>query len=105
MDPQYFYQHEKLQNAVSSLATSPLPLRERVLNAYSSFLTLDDDDFEEPQRSKFNQLMEMLTKVKNPDRGHVPATLEVASENELQEIARLIFELFVEVERLHHDRL
>lgn len=91
------YPYEKFMVAVTTLATSPRDIRQRVYSAFMSFMTLQSRDFDDfPDiKKEFDLLMRELTKVSaTGDEGQVMATLKAGSEDDAAELAAKIVEIF-----------
>jgi hypothetical protein len=88
------YPWEKFSTAIYSLAGEG-PLQKRIYAAYGSFHTLRPDNFtDHPDlRDQYEEIMGRLTAIKNPEKGHVPATLEQMSDDEARKVATLIIEM------------
>lgn len=85
------YPFEKFFDAVTSMATSERPLRDRLVSAHLSFGPVRDADFKNPEtRAEYHKLMAMLTKVQDPERGSVPATCAAMTEAEVNEAAKQV---------------
>lgn len=102
MNRELSYAYEKFSIAVGSMASSAAPIQRRLHSAYMSFHPVQARDFkDEGMRGLYMQIMDGLTKVKDPDTGYVPATLAQMTDEEAQRIAGLIVDLFFSIARAH----
>ena len=94
------YTCEKLTDAVISLATSAAPLRRRLENAIIAAAMLDENDFNPEHRDRWSEIRHSLTKEEPvSDEGRFRASISRMSTEEQEEVARCIFNLFVDVDR------
>lgn len=85
------YPFEKFFNAVSGMATSTQPLRDRIASASSSFIAVKESDFKDPDAlAAYRDLMERFRKVQDPSRGSIKASLEAMTDMEVREAGDLI---------------
>ena len=100
----FLYALEKLLNAVLAMATTDMPLRDRLEVAMIEMLPLRGDDFpDEELRRRFQGIREDLAieETKLPGQGRIfRATLRILTEEDAVAIARRIFDLFTDVHRL-----
>lgn len=98
------YEREKLGNAVHSLAASAEPIQKRLEYAFLSMHTLMAHGFVDPNRAAdYDEIIKRLTTDKaGNEQAIVPDVCQQLSDNEAEEIARLIVDLNT---RLHHDRI
>jgi len=88
------YALEKLRLAIEGMAVSPRPLQLRLESAHLTFHPIREDDFpSDGMKAIYRDLMDRLTAVKDPSRGYVPATVAQLSDDEAEEIARMIVNL------------
>jgi len=91
------YPFEKFFNAISGMATSERPLRDRIVGAHTSFVAVNEKDFKDPDaKREYQELMRRLTKVQHPEKGSVWASLQAMSDDEVEKTADLIVSI------LHH---
>jgi hypothetical protein len=97
------YAEQKFCVAVDSMATSSKGIRERIMGAFLSFSPIRAEQFEDSELQKrFAEIHEALTKVEPVgDEGSVRATLNSATDQECERIAKMI----VEFHEIVHDRL
>lgn len=96
------YPYEKFYNAVSVLARSTRSIQDRIHSAYVSFHPIRVSDFKDPEiAASYQELMDRLTKVKDAEKGHVPATLEQMDDDEASLVADKIVDLFAAIARAH----
>ena len=77
------YPFEKFFNAVTGMASSERPLRDRLVSAHMSFAPVKDSDFKNPQTlAEYRKLIDMLTRVKDPNKGDAPATCAAMTDEE-----------------------
>ena len=89
------YPYEKFSGAVTTMATSPKTIQERVGDAYLFNLSqLRAEDLPEEIQYKFKDMAEKLTSI-DPvgDKGSVYATIERMSEDEAIDIANAIIHM------------
>ncbi len=95
------YPFEKFMVAVDALATSPERLQDRLHSAFMTFHTIRVEDFDDPDmQSALNEIMDRLTKVRDAEKGYVPATVEQMSDEDAKDVAELIFGLFMDIARV-----
>lgn len=100
------YPYEKFSSALEALATSSATLQRRLEVAYLTFNPVKEDDFDDDEmRSAYREIMESLTKIKDPGRGYVPATLAQMNDEEAEAVAEKIYDLFFEISREYHKSL
>jgi hypothetical protein len=93
---------EKLRDAVISLATSAAPLGRRLEHAVIAAAMLDENDLSPEHRDRWYEIMERLTKEEAVgDEGKFRATISRMSPEEQEEVARSIFNLFMNVDRAY----
>jgi len=96
------YPYEKFYNAVSVLARSTRSIQDRIHSAYMSFHPISASDFKDPEMaSTYQEIMNRLTKVKDAEKGYVPATLGQMDDDEASLIADKIVDLFAAIARAH----
>ena len=89
--------YEMLLVAVGVLATGETSIQERLHAALSEFHVLDPEDFPSDEtRHKFAVVMEHLD-VADSERGTVPESLKGLSSHEASNLARRVFDLFIDV--------
>ena len=89
--------------AAGSLATSDGDLRTRLHGAYLAMHTLNHCETawaNEEDRARFAGIVERLTRVEDPARGSIRATLETLPPEELKAIAEELWSLFLDYARL-----
>lgn len=100
MSHELSYPYEKFSIAVSGMASSAASIQRRLESAYMSFHPVRAEDFKDPEmRETYEEIMAGLTKVKDPVKGHVPATLALMPDAEAERIAGLIVDLFFSIAR------
>ena len=99
MGDEMFYVHEKLSNAVSTLATGSGRIKERLLDAFIGMHTLYGKQYDGDIGSGLTELFDRLTAVRaTADEGDVAATINAMSENEAVELAYLIVRIDSQVD-------
>lgn len=90
------YAREKFGTALSEMATSTKSLQDRLHAAYMAFRTVNASDLRDAKaRSKLKEILKRLTAAKHdPDGRIVRIALDRMNDQEAQEIATLIFELY-----------
>jgi hypothetical protein len=99
------YTYEKLHLATRALATGANDIRDRLESAAISTMMLDvspqDQQFDFPTpelRDKFRSVRERMTRVEaRGDEGRIRATLRTLSDEEAEQIATDLFDLFVDI--------
>lgn len=101
VDMKYRYWSEKLMSAARTLATSPLPMKERLLAAFThSLITLDATNAPDAQLlADFKKIQSQVNRTPSASEGSLKATIQQMSDDELQEVAAWIFDTFLDVER------
>lgn len=95
----YGYGYEKSLNAMSSLIGQG-DLRKRLINVfcYSLIHITPDRDLPENSRQKFMDLYAKVTEFDQvKDEGQIAASINLMSEEDLNQSAQIIFELYNEV--------
>lgn len=95
------YNHEKFWLAVTGMVHSPLPLRQRLRDAYIHHLMyVHDEDLPVDSRFDMAKLREMLTSKTEATEteGPVQATTDHMSDDEADHAAHLITKIFHNVE-------
>lgn len=90
------YVREKLFTAVHTLATSALPLQQRLEGAMvGSLIRLNEDDFADAEaRERFAQITAALTaRDAQGDEGSIRASTAAMSDDDAEQVARQILEL------------
>ena len=91
------YANEKFHSAVLMLVENGTA-QERLRNAFTAFHPVQASDFDDAKMcTKYEEIMQRLTVVRDPDKGYVSATLEVMSDEEARSINRLIVGLAIEI--------
>lgn len=94
--------YEMLMVAVGALATGENTIQERLHAALSEFHALEPEDFPSDEaRHKFAFILEHLN-VADSERGHVPESLKELSSREASNLARRVFDLFIDVARARY---
>lgn len=92
---------EQLKMAIHVMATTNLPLRKRLDYAHQLFGSLETHDFDgfPEMQEEFAELMDWLTRYGDNagKEGPVLKTISKSSDEEIDEIADRIFEIFVGV--------
>ena len=92
--PPNLYPLEKFGQAVSSLATGPGRIRERLMSAYLAFQPVRGDDLPRDLRGDYVWIMDMLASQEAVGtEGTVQATLNSMDESTAVEIAQRIYSL------------
>jgi hypothetical protein len=88
------YAWEKCSTAIVSLAGEGR-MQSRILGASKSFYVLQLKDFADYPKlqQQYREIMNRLTAVRDPVRGHIPSTLESMPDDEASKVATLIVEL------------
>ncbi|MYB50490.1 MAG: hypothetical protein F4X72_14700 [Dehalococcoidia bacterium] len=94
--PNLFYAMEKITNSMSTLATSPGRIKERLRSAFLE-LHLISDDIPASLQADYQWIIQELTKAPDQGQGSVVATLEEMSEDHAVEIAKRIDTLAFQV--------
>jgi hypothetical protein len=85
------YPFEKFFSAVTAMATSERPLRDRLVSAHLSFAAVQERDFKNPETlAEYQKLMAMLTTVHDAEKGYVPATCAAMTDDEASAAAEQI---------------
>lgn len=97
------YAEEKFCVSVDAMATSARGIRDRLHGAFLSFAPIRADEFEDEElRNRFAAIHDAMTKVDAvAGEGSVRATLNAATDDECERIAKMI----VEFHEIVHDRL
>ena len=100
------YAHEKLHDALYSLATGAGRVQERLGDAAYSLIRLKPDDFpDEGLRRSFNGIVDDLTfEQPRENEGGIVASLRVTDDEDARAIARRIVALYHAVNRLISER-
>ena len=86
-----YYILEKFGNAVEKMATSPLSLRERIINACAEFRVIRKEEMPQDLQWDYEQLIKKITKIKTEgSEVSLGVTTTKISENELIEVAQKI---------------
>jgi hypothetical protein len=98
---------EKFYLAVNLLASSRLPIKQRLIEAFRDQLSsLQLDQLPEDVRDEFELVFNHVTK--EPDRtgniGTIAATINTFSEEEASEIASKVVSMFMRVEKAFNNR-
>jgi hypothetical protein len=101
------YPQEKLQDAVSGMAVTDRPLRERLADAMIYYLAyINAEDLPNgSMRHDLEGIQEDLSIVSSPDGNSILATARQLTDGDAQEIARRIFKLFIEVTHSNMPRV
>jgi len=93
------YAYEKFSEAIGIMATSELPLRQRLLEARTCFVAVDADDMPAEARADFVALDTRMSSVKaSRGEGDWAATLAAVSDDEVRRLARLLVDIFWRLE-------
>jgi hypothetical protein len=90
------YASEKLVAAVHGMAASARSIQDRVQSAYLTFHPIRPErDFPTREsRERYDRIMELITADKSDEaRGYVPTTVSKMSDEQAEEVARLIVDL------------
>jgi hypothetical protein len=100
------YAHEKLMDAIYSLATGAGRIQERLGHAAQSLIRLKPDDFpDEHLRRSFNGIVDDLTyEPPQTNEGSIAASLRVTDDEDARAIASRIVALYHAVGRLISER-
>ena len=100
------YAHEKLMDAVHSMATGAGRIRDRLQDAALVLIRLRPEDFPEGEmRRSFIGIKDDLTfQPPVADEGSIAATLNLTSEDDMREIARRVVALYHAVRSEIRDR-
>jgi hypothetical protein len=93
MNRELHYAHEKFSSAVSFMATSELPLRERIREARLHFVAVHEDDLPDDARADWRALTARTSWAEDAGGGTIAATLAVVSDLEVRRLADLIVDL------------
>jgi len=99
------YAYEKFSIAIRGMASSPQNIKDRIRNAHLHFHTLKSDDLPQDSRLKYENLTTKLTSVRaKENEGSVRASLDAMSDNEAEELARVIVDLYDEIKIAYEDQ-
>ena len=99
------YAYEKFSIAIRGMASSPQNIKDRICNAHLHFHTLKLDDLPQDSRWKYEDLITKLTSVRaKENEGSVRASLDAMSDNEAEELARVIVDLYDEIKIAYEDQ-
>jgi hypothetical protein len=95
------YEFQKFLVAIELMATRDLPLRDRVYGAWDTFKMVGvpiDEVLPKGFRKLLDEINGRLTEIKDgdPARGQVQNSLDEMTDNEVVEVAELIFNAFCE---------
>jgi hypothetical protein len=102
MDHRERYALEKFGVAVESMATSAQSIQERLFNAYMSFHSIQEKDFQDSEDAElYRRIHHNLTTVRDgpEQRGYVQNTLDQMSDETAEEVAQDIVRLAGRLER------
>jgi hypothetical protein len=99
------YAAEKLGEAVDIMATSDLPMRQRLRDAHFEFCAVQEEDFPKGVRADWRALMARMTWAADQGAGTIAATLGVVSGEECRRLAQLIVDLSGTLEMALQDAL
>ena len=103
------YQSEKLTNAVRALAILSGSIQSRLENAFLAAHTLDVHQFPESEPEMCESWDEIRARLNavaasQPEDGTLQATLREMDNDEAEEIAKMIVDLYFEVESARRER-
>ncbi len=85
------YTYAKLSESVGILVTHQGPLRERIVHAFTPFITITPQSFPDELGKKYDDLMQRANAVKaEGDEGNFAATVREMSDDEVASLAREI---------------
>lgn len=95
---------DKFTESIQHLATSPAPLPERLRSAFDRFYPVEVADMPTDElRELLMALLRALSKVNDPYRGHVNATIAAMREEEAAEAAAMIWKIYFGLREWHYD--
>jgi hypothetical protein len=81
------YVSQTLAKAISTLASHPGRIAERMESAHVEWHPITVDKVPSDLRGDWQYVIDRLTVVEDDEKGHVPATIDSLSETDLSEIA------------------
>lgn len=97
---------ERVSNAVESLAIGRGDVRDRLRVAGSVLAPLRPSDFPEKLQDRFNSIKDNLTRYPPVgSEGEIEATMKRIKNSTGERIAKSIFELYVELQRIRNQQL
>jgi hypothetical protein len=91
------YAAEKFASALRMMATSELPLRQRLREARACAGPVSEHDLPEPARTVFKAFNARITWAASTGEGTCPATLAIVSDGEVRALAGALVDLAFEV--------